>query len=211
MGKPIVNRINLKYGRLTVIARAENYRGNAQWVCRCECGSAKRVVALGNDLQQGKVKSCGCWNAERIATHGQSRTPTYRIWQQMIQRCENPKAQAYHHYGERGISVCPEWHSFKRFAADMGIRPKGYSIDRIDNDGNYQPDNCRWASTKQQLRNTRRNRIYEMHGRKQTIAEWAFDMGIKDSVLRSRLDVYGWPIEKALTQPVQSRRPRKTT
>ena len=208
MGKPLVNRIGEKYGRLTVISRGENYRGNAQWVCKCDCGSGKRVVALGNDLRRGKVKSCGCWNAERIVSHGQSRSPVYRVWLQMIQRCENPNDAAFHHYGARGISVCPEWHSFEAFIADMGVRPKGYSLDRIDNDGNYQPGNCRWATTKQQLNNTRRNRVYEFNGRKQSLEAWCDELGIKPQALNARLNTYGWPIERALTEPVSFRTPR---
>ncbi len=212
MGKPLVNRTGEKFGRLTVISRGENYRGNAQWVCRCDCGSAKRVVALGNDLRLGKVKSCGCWNAERIFSHGQSRTPVYKVWQQMIQRCENPNHEAFHHYGGRGISVCARWHTFEGFIADMGMRPKGYSIDRYpDNDGNYQPDNCRWATTKQQLNNTRHNRVLELFGRKQLVSEWIEELGIKQPTLNARLNTYGWPIERALTEPVRSRRPRKQT
>jgi len=208
MGKLLVNRIGETYGRLSVISRGENYRGNAQWVCKCDCGSSKRVVALGNDLARGKVKSCGCWNAERVFSHGQSYNPVYRVWQAMIQRCENEEHPAFANYGGRGIAVCPEWHSFKSFAADMGLRPKGYSIDRIDNEGNYQPDNCRWATTKQQLNNTRRNHSVTLFGRTQTVAQWVEELGIKQPTLYARLNTYGWPIERALTEPVKARTPK---
>lgn len=206
MGKPLIDRIGQKYGRLTVVGRGENYRGNASWVCRCECGSSKRVVALGNDLQRGKVKSCGCWNAEKIVRHGQSYSPVYRVWLQMLQRCENSKDAAFIHYGARGISVCPAWHDFVSFMTDMGTRPKGYTIDRIDNDGNYEPGNCRWATTKQQLNNTRRNRMIELHGKRQTLSQWCDELGIRFQTLKSRIDNYGWTIERALSEPVHPRK-----
>jgi hypothetical protein len=201
MGKPLIDRTGQRYERLTVTGRADNYRGNAQWHCLCDCG--RRLVALGNDLARGKVKSCGCYNAERIVKHGMARSPVYRVWQAMIQRCENPKCDAYENYGARGITVCDEWHDFERFIADMGARPKGFSIDRIDNDQGYCKANCRWASTTQQLNNRRNNRMVELDGRKQTIAEWAEEKGIVWSVLRGRLDRYGWSIEEALTTPVK--------
>ena len=202
MGKPLIDRTGHKYGRLTVTGRAENYRGNARWICTCECGSGKRVVALGNDLKRGKVKSCGCWNAEKIVRHGMSQTHVYHAWQGMIQRCENPKEKAFKHYGARGITVCEAWHDFEQFFHDMGSRPKGYSLDRIDNDGSYESGNCRWATTKQQLNNQRRNRIVELNGRKQTLMQWAEELGVDWYTLRSRIDRYSWTIEDALTKPV---------
>lgn len=201
MGKPLIDRTGQRYERLTVTGRAENYRGNAQWHCACDCG--RMVIALGNDLARGKVKSCGCYNAERIVTHGMSRTPVNGVWRSMLQRCENPKDASYGNYGGRGITVCEEWHDFERFVADMGVRPKGFSIDRIDNDRGYCKENCRWASTKQQLNNRRNNRVVELEGRKQTIAEWAAEKGIDWHVLRGRIDRYGWSIEEALTTPVK--------
>src|SRR3954471_6233232 len=160
MGKPLIDRTGQRYERLTVTSRADNYRGNAQWHCACDCG--RKIVALGNDLARGKVKSCGCYNAERIVKHGMANSPVYHVWQAMIQRCENPNCDAYENYGARGITVCEEWHDFELFIADMGVRPKGFSIDRIDNDKGYCKSNCRWASTAQQLNNRRNNRVIEL-------------------------------------------------
>ena len=198
----VIDRTGQRYVRLVALERLpakSKTDTNARWFCRCDCGVG--VVAYGQDLQKGKVKSCGCLNAERIMQHGMSNTHVYAVWQAMLQRCENPNAQRYSDYGGRGISVCQGWHRFEAFFADMGNRPKGYSLDRIDNDGNYRKDNCRWALTKQQANNKRINRIIEFNGEKRTLAEWAERVGLGWYTLRSRLDVYGWNIEKSLTTP----------
>lgn len=202
MGKPLVNRIGLRYGRLVVMERAENYRGNARWKCKCDCGA--HTTALGNDLQRGKMKSCGCWNAVQHFTHGMSYTRLHGIWRTMRERCNNPKSRDYGNYGGRGIKVCARWDDFKNFAADMGDRPIGHSIDRIDNSRGYEPENCRWATTKQQLNNTRRNRVLSLDGREQTLSQWAEELNMDWFTLRERLRL-GWSVERALTQPVKQR------
>jgi hypothetical protein len=130
-----------------------------------------------------------------------SHTHVYAVWQAMLQRCENPNAQVWENYGARGISVCAEWHKFERFFADMGDRPKGYSLERVDNDGNYCKENCEWVKVKRQANNTRRNRILEFNGEKRTLAGWAEWAGLTWYTLRARLDVYGWSLERALTTP----------
>jgi hypothetical protein len=135
--------------------------------------------------------------------HGMSHTRVYHVWQAMLQRCENPKAQRYADYGGRGISVCAAWHKFENFFRDMGDRPKGYSIEREDNNGNYEPGNCRWATTKTQMNNQRRSRVIEVNGQRRTLAEWAEYAGLDWFTLRQRLDRCGWDIERALTDPVR--------
>jgi hypothetical protein len=198
----LINRTGERYGRLTVVKRAPNASErdtNARWQCRCDCG--KVTVAYGQDLTKGRVKSCGCFNAERIAKHGMTRTPVYSVWVQMKARCENPQHPSFANYGGRGITVCEEWHDFRQFFADMGYRPRGLTIERIDNMAGYSKANCRWATMKQQQNNSRRNHRLELDGETRTISQWADHYGIQWDTIRSRLR-YGWSIRKALTTPV---------
>jgi hypothetical protein len=202
----LTDRLGQRYGRLVVTGRAPNKGGkdtNARWHCECDCGS--RSVAYGQDLARGKVKSCGCLNAERIVRHGMARTQAYRAWLQMIQRCENPNTRNYNNYGGRGIAVCDEWHDYSNFLRDMGAKPAGYTLDRRDNDKGYNKENCRWATTSQQNNNKRQQRRLTLNGRTQTVAEWVLELapqtGLTWRTIASRL-VYGWTVEQALTTPV---------
>jgi hypothetical protein len=124
--------------------------GGRRWLCRCDCGA--EVVVAANALKRGAQKSCGCI----VRTHNMSRTTTYKSWQMMWQRCTNKGNTNYPRYGGKGVSVCDRWKSFEFFVADMGERPDATSLDRIDPFGNYEPDNCRWATDYVQKRNTRR-------------------------------------------------------
>jgi hypothetical protein len=201
----LTDRLGQRYGRLLVIERAPNKSAkdtNARWKCVCDCG--REVIQYGQDLKKGKVVSCGCWNDEKRFKHGLADTLVHRVWIGMRSRCNNPNSREYANYGGRGIKVCERWDLFENFVADMGIRPDGYSIDRIDNNGNYEPSNCRWATTKQQLNNRRVNRVLELNGERKTMAEWADKLGVRWDLLRCRIDRYGWTIEKALTTPVKS-------
>lgn len=134
--------------------------------------------------------------------HGMSKTSTYKSWEAMIQRCSNASLKSYKNYGGRGISVCDEWTKFEKFYADMGIKPNGCSIDRIDVNGNYDQLNCRWSTMKQQNRNRRNNRLIEFNGETMCVNEWAESLGINKRTLLNRL-TNGWEIKKALTHPVR--------
>ena len=134
--------------------------------------------------------------------HGMSKTSTYKSWEAMIQRCSNASLKSYKNYGGRGISVCDEWTKFEKFYADMGIKPNGCSIDRIDVNGNYDQLNCRWSTMKQQNRNRRNNRLIEFNGETMCVNEWAESLGINKRTLLNRI-TNGWEIKKALTHPVR--------
>ena len=157
-----------RYGRLLVlgVAPKELWRNqNSHWFCECDCGQ-QRIIS-GSDLESGNVNSCGCFKKEKLRknsiTHGYSNHPLYSIWQGMIARCTNPRMSGFANYGGRGIRVCERWlKSFENFVNDMGERPDGYSIDRIDNDGDYSPDNCRWADSRTQALNRNRKLIFNM-------------------------------------------------
>lgn len=165
--------VGKKFSRLTVLSRADNTpAGKPRWNCECECGS--EVVTGGYGLRSGNSKSCGCYQIERVKTHGLYEAREYGIWGAMFQRCNNPRNKIYVRYGGRGISVCESWANFENFISDMGPRPStGHSLDRIDNDGNYCPSNCRWATRREQQNNTRRNVHITANGETMTIAQWA--------------------------------------
>ena len=158
-----IDMVGKKCGHLDVLADAgPDKRGQRQFLCRCICGNT--VTVSGNKLRNGHTKSCGCLVvaalAERCLVHGCARrgalTPEHISWDSMLARCSNPRNDAYADYGGRGIAVCARWQKFENFLADMGLRPsQKHSIDRINNDGNYEPGNCRWATPTQQARNHR--------------------------------------------------------
>ena len=200
----LTDRTGLIYERLTVVSRAPNRSAtdtNARWVCRCTCGNT--TIAYGQDLQRGRVKSCGCYVREKHTRHGMAKTGLYRLWQAMIQRCENPNASNYDRYGGKGITVCERWHDFASFAADMPPRPPGHTLDRIDGNKGYEPGNCRWATYAQQNLNVSRNRYLEHDGKRLTIKEWAMATGLTWQAIDARLR-RGWTVERTLTEPRRS-------
>jgi hypothetical protein len=150
-----------RFGRLTVIKRVGRKNdGHAAWQCRCDCGT--KTIVSGSSLRKGDSQSCGCLKPTVITlarmTHGHSRTVEHRTWMNIHYRCNNPDSKDFPNYGGRGIKVCKRWRHFENFLADMGPRPKGYSIERINNDKNYKPSNCKWIPIGEQQKNQRRTK-----------------------------------------------------
>ncbi len=201
------------YGRLTVIEMAPLKQRQAMCICQCECGTVVEIAA--GSLRSGATRSCGCLNrevaSERTKTHGMSHTPEYYAWGGMQSRCYNPNTESYPEYGGRGIKVAPQWlgsAGFQTFLQDMGLRPSDdHSIDRIDPDGDYAPENCRWATRIEQARNKRNNLRMTMNGETKTIVEWAEITGISYRTLRERRR--RMTDQEALTTPLAPRRSRK--
>lgn len=188
------------YGKLTVMA-FNGVRGrNARWLCRCECGNT--AIVAGTDLRRKSTASCGCLSARAGRATVCGKSPEYTSWQEMKARCYNPKKLLYHRYGGRGITVCKRWlDSFVHFLEDMGPKPFPEATnERIDNDGNYEPGNCKWATRMEQSHNSSRVRLLTYNDETMCIAEWSRRLGIHPATLSYRLN-HGWPLEKALTTP----------
>lgn len=206
-----------RYGRLVVIKEVcPKTRASGlvrQFQCVCDCG--EEVIAVLAEMRRGNTRSCGCLQKETAAntclqrnkTHGESDSRTYRIWRGMKQRCLNPNTHNYEIYGGRSVSVCQEWQdSYEQFVADMGHCPEGdSSIERIDNDGDYEPGNCMWATRGQQSRNRRSTVMLTHNGKTMCMTDWAEEVGMPFMTLRNRIQVYGWTVEEALTTPVGQR------
>lgn len=196
-----------KFGRLTATSFDSAKNGKSWWRCSCECG-AEKVVTCGH-LVSGLVRSCGClrrdvaaMNIRKIATkHGicSGGMPRwYQIWLGMIDRCYNPRARPFHRYGGRGLEVCERWHDPKTFLADMGDPPPRMTIERIDNDAGYAPENCRWATKKEQNNNRSTTRRISFGGESISAAAWAERLGISKAAMYYRLRT--WTLERALTE-----------
>lgn len=159
----IVELTGKSFGRLTVVGRSPRRSASgAMWFCRCECGGETHVASL--KLRSGRTQSCGCYRRDlghtKNLTHGLSnKSRTYKTWKEMRRRCTSKTASQYKWYGGRGIKVCERWNNYKAFLEDMGERPEGTTLDRIDNDGNYEPGNCRWANHKEQTRKQATNKL----------------------------------------------------
>lgn len=206
MGK-LIDLTGQRFGRLTVVERAENKMSpngtqKACWLCQCECGN--RTVVIGQELRNGKTTSCGCFLREcttiKNTTHGKRHTRLYNIWRGMLERCRNPNHKRYSRYGGRGITVCDRWQndfqSFYDWAMANGYQDD-LSIDRIYVNGNYEPSNCRWATTKEQNNNRSTNRIYQLGKDSKSLAEWCETYGVKYQLVFDRIKL-GWTLEEAL-------------
>lgn len=194
-----------KWNRLEAVSFVERDTkwGNHKWLFKCDCGN-DHVVGIAS-VRKGETKSCGCALTdtliERNTTHGLSRKHprAYKIWKGMRYRCGNPNAKRYDRYGGRGISVCERWSDFANFIADMGDPPQGYSIEREDQNGNYEPDNCSWQPDKVQANNRSNNHGITHNGQTKNLAEWCEIYGIEPSKVRYRLK-RGWPTERAFSK-----------
>ncbi len=195
------NRTGERHGRLTVLA----YAGGKQWQCRCDCG--RELSVRSTNLASGNTRSCGCLQAEITGnwsrSHGLTYSGEYNSWCAMISRCHNPDNNTYHLYGARGVTVCRRWRdSFEAFLADMGRKPTPtHSINRVNNDIGYQPDNCVWATSKEQGRNKRNNHRLTYLGETLCIADWSDRTGLGQRTIWYRL-WRGWTVERTLTTPV---------
>lgn len=185
-----------RYGNLIVIKDSENLNGLRMMYCKCDCGNTK-IVSLKN-LRNGCTKSCGCLHRKGRVTHGMSGSSEYKIWQNMKYRCLYPTHPEFIHYGGRGIGVCDRWRDFAFFFEDMGRRPsRNHTLDRIDNDGDYCPENCQWSTWVVQQRNRGNNRVISMLGVSKSLIEWVEELGINYKTVYSRL-ARGWTAESAL-------------
>jgi hypothetical protein len=206
------NRLNLvgqRFSRLTVLEFSHSWfdkKGRpkkAIWKCLCDCGTIKDVV--GGGLTSGKTQSCGCLNRENTSktfkTHGMTGSKEHAIWKAMRQRCINPNDAGYEKYGGRGIAVCERWmESFENFYADMSDKPPGKSLDRIDNEGDYCPENCRWADDIEQANNKRNTVWIPFDGKTLTFTGWSKETGLPRTTIVDRY-YKGWSAEKIVTTP----------
>lgn len=188
-----------RFGRLLVLREFESDTGIIRWICRCDCGKEKDIAA--SSLGAGRSLSCGCLKNDvtsaRMIIHGGVHTPEYQAWSSMRQRCLNPNNPQYCDYGGRGISICERWEVFETFLEDMGKRPAGLSIERKNNDGNYEPSNCVWATRTKQNRNTRRAYMVTHLGQTKCLTEWVEVLGKNYEKIRGRIRI-GWSFEEAI-------------
>ncbi len=202
MGKK-VDITGRRFGRLVAVSETDIYaQRSKKWLCLCQCGEYATVDK--RKLISGHTKSCGCLVIDKTVSmslkHGMCGSSLYTIYKNMLARCCNPKSNNYKNYGGRGIKICKRWlDSFENFYADMGDRPKGKTLDRIDNDGDYCPENCQWSTMHQQQRNKRNNLIIEYDGERMCLKDWAKKIGIHSTSLKER--IVNWGVKKALTTP----------
>lgn len=203
-----------KLGRLTVVGK-KKVNGLFYWDCICDCGETTTVVAGALTRKHKPTRSCGCIHRETIKAnfgekhacfkHGHStgykRSKALSVWSGMMRRCYKPKEKAYKNYGARGITVCDRWHKFENFLEDMGQPPEGLTIERIDNEKGYSPENCRWATPLDQVLNRRANLNFTINGKTKILSQWAEEHGINYFSLYSRVKKLGWEIERAIETP----------
>lgn len=205
MSRKLLDLTGKRFGRLTVLRRSGTTRtpnGSSRpvWSCRCDCGL--EVEVPGPNLRIGNTQSCGCLRRETSPnrTHGMTDSPEYQSWRGMWERCTNKANNHYHIYGGAGVHICDRWRDFKAFYEDMGARPTGTSLDRYPNQhGNYEPGNCRWATPKEQSRNTSRTVNITWDGVTLCRKDWAKRLGITEVALKVRIN--RWGLQRAMTTP----------
>lgn len=209
-----VDHTGKRFGRLLVISRAADTRSGKclrkNYLCQCDCGVKKVVTAIA--LTSASTRSCGCLHRESIgnrsrthgATRGATKSQTYQSWKGMRERVKNPRNSHFESYGGRGIKMDPRWDSFETFLQDMGERPKNHTLDRVDNDGNYCKENCRWATAREQIRNTTRTVTIKWRGYSRCLRDWANLFNVTDETLKFRLKNWGGDVERSFTTPFQN-------
>jgi hypothetical protein len=210
-------QVGAKFGRLLVISdgwEQVSPKGTCADMVEVECDCGVKKFIRPRSLWPRGIKSCGCLQREDATARsakmnlkhghaGRDRRPEYGVYRTMLSRCYNPNVSKYVDYGGRGIFVCDRWRGdggYENFIADMGFRPAGGSIERIDGNGPYDPSNCRWANATEQANNRRSNRTLEFRGRRQTLTQWARELGLNGATLHDRIG-RGWPLERALLTP----------
>lgn len=192
------NKIDLsgqRFGRLVALTPMPPKKkgGSTRWLCRCDCGNESTPATA--QLRRNRAKSCGCLQIESVrssnTTHGQYKSPEYRAWVALVSRCTIRTNGSFPNYGGRGISVCERWSDFSAFLQDMGQRPKGTTIDRIDNNGNYEPSNCRWATKEEQESNKRTTVLVTFNGKTMTYSQWGRELNTDPGILRQRWLKFG--------------------
>ncbi len=203
MANKKIDLLGFRFGRWLVVSPSESRGQISTWLCKCECGTLRTVDA--NRLKSGRSNSCGCLRSELRAAghfskpvHGMNGTLTYRVWSNMKQRCLNPDHFQFMNYGGRGIAVCKRWLSFENFFADMGEKPDGLSLERMDNNKGYDKKNCKWAIQSEQLANRRNTRKVKINGKFVLVTEASKATGLSARLIASRLDK-GWGDELALS------------
>lgn len=211
-----------RFGRLVVVSRAEDKETKKKeikqhskfWVCQCDCGNT--IIVSTIHLKDGHTKSCGCWHDENSKTvgrtHGMAHTRLHGVWNSMLRRCYNPKNLKYKNYGARGITVCEEWKQFINFykwamatGYDKNAEYGECTIDRIDVNGNYCPENCRWTTNYEQMRNMTNNHWITYQGETHILADWVKILGEKGKTFKNRID-RGWTVEEAMEIPYNKNR-----
>ena len=216
MSKTMEDLSGKQFDYLLVIERGQpvkrkDGRYDSTFICRCKCGNI--ISVKGISLKKGNTTSCGCKRLESVGsinrTHSQSKTRLYGIWERMKQRCYNQNTKCFSRYGARGIVVCEEWindyDSFQEWAYENGYNEK-LTLDRIDVNGNYCPENCQWSTRKEQANNTTVTRYLTYKGITKPLSYWSDEVGIKSKTILKRIDKLGWTVEEALTTPVKNNR-----
>lgn len=207
----IMSEHGIPDSRWTIIEKVDSLDGrNTFWLCECNCKDHTRKIVRHSSLTSGNSKSCGCLSAEeaskRVGTHGMSGTRLHNIWKSMKERCYNSNHDQYKDYGGRGITICSEWKNdflcFYNWAISNGYKDN-LTIDRINNDGNYCPENCKWSTRKEQGNNQRTNHLLTYNNKTQTMAQWAEEIGLNPRTLQTRIS-RGWNVQDALFGKVQN-------